>query len=116
MNEQIIEMEGGTVNDAIEIHQRFCKIGMKTIKVYQSWFLLNSACYFWLIVYVVVVFLTQSSHMQSWPIFYHLSLWSILCVCLSSSMVTSCQPHSHVFKADKKVKHNLAVEAESFIQ
>ena len=79
-NEQIIEMEGGTVNDAIEIHQRFCKIGMKTIKVYQSWFLLNSACYFRLIVYVVVVFLTQSSHMQSWPTFYHLSVCGLYSV------------------------------------
>ena len=78
--EQIIEMEGGTVNDAIEIHQRFCKIGMKTIKVYQSWFLLNSACYFWLIVYVVIVFLTQSTHMQSWPTFYHLSVCGLYCV------------------------------------
>ena len=51
-NDQIIEMESGTVNDAIEIHQRFCKIGMHTIKMFQAWFLLNSACYFWLIVYL----------------------------------------------------------------
>jgi len=79
-NEQITEMEGGTVNDAIEIHQRFCKIGMHTIKVFHAWFLLNSACYFWLIVYLVVVFLTQAAHMQSWFMFYHMSVCGLYCV------------------------------------
>lgn len=79
-NEQIVEMEGGTVNDAIEIHQYFCKIGMRTIKVYHTWFLLNSACYFWLIVYVVVVFLTQSFHMHSWFSFYHVSVCGLYSV------------------------------------
>ena len=79
-NEQIIEMEGDTVNDAIEIHQSFCKIGMRTIKVFQTWFLLNSACYFWLIVYVVVVFLTQAAHLKSWLMFYDTSVCGLYSV------------------------------------
>lgn len=79
-NSLIIEMEGGTVNDAIEIHQRFCKIGMHTIKIFHAWFLLNSACYFWLIVYMVVVFLTQTWQLQSWFIFYHMSVCGLYAV------------------------------------
>lgn len=73
-NDQIIEMEGGTVNDAIEIHQRFCKIGMHTIKMFHVWFLLNSACYFWLIVYVLVIFLLPAQKPDSWTVFYHFSV------------------------------------------
>lgn len=73
-NDQIIEMEGGTVNDAIEIHQRFCKIGMPTIKMFHVWFLLNSACYFWLIVYVLVIFLLPAQKPDSWTVFYHFSV------------------------------------------
>lgn len=73
-NEQILKMESGTVNDAIEIHQRFCKIGMHTIKTFHTWFLLNSSCYFWLTVYLLVVFLVQAQQLDSWTVFYHISV------------------------------------------
>lgn len=73
-NEQIIEMGGGTVNDAIEIHQRFCKLGMHTIKMFHMWFLLNSACYFWLIVYLLVMVLLPGQKLDSWTVFYHFSV------------------------------------------
>lgn len=73
-NEKIMEMEGGTVNDAIEIHQRFCKIGMHTIKMFHVWFLLNSACYFWLIVYLLIMVLLPGLKLDSWIVFYHFSV------------------------------------------
>lgn len=73
-NDQIIGMEGGTVNDVIEIHQRFCKIGMHTIKMFHLWFLVNSACYFLLIVYVLVIFLLPAQKPDSWIVFYHFSV------------------------------------------
>ena len=79
-NQQIMEMDEGTVNDAIAIHQRVCRTSMRTIKLYHTWFLINSACFFWLIGYVAVVFLTQSSHMHSWSMFYHLSVCGVYCL------------------------------------
>ncbi|XP_068708383.1 uncharacterized protein [Montipora capricornis] len=78
--QQILDMDSGTVNDAIAIHQRICKISMQTIRLYHTWFLINSACYFWLIGYVAIVFLTQSTHMHSWSIFYHLSVCGVYCL------------------------------------
>lgn len=75
-----MDLDEGTVNDAIEIHQRICRTSMRTIKLYHTWFLINSACYFWLIGYVTVVFLTQSSHMHSWSMFYHLSVCGVYCL------------------------------------
>ena len=85
-NEQITEMEGGTVNDAIEIHQRFCKIGMHTIKMFHVWFLLNSACYFWLIVYLLLMVLLPGHGLDSWIVFYHFS------VLLSYSLFAALHP------------------------
>ena len=79
-NQQIMDLDEGTVNDAIEIHQRICRTSMRTIKLYHTWFLINTACYFWLIGYVAVVFLTQSSHMHSWSMFYHLSVCGVYCL------------------------------------
>ena len=74
-NDQTIEMESSTGNDVIEIHQRFCKIGMHTIKMFHVWFLLNSACYFWLIVHALVIFLLPAQRPDSWTVFYHFSVF-----------------------------------------
>ena len=94
-SEQILEMECGTVNDAIEIHQRFCNTAIFSVKRFHVWFLLNSACYFWLTVYLVIIYLSQGGNTKSWSssfqmsVLFVYSMFSFLHPWLTASRLTT---------------------------
>ena len=68
--DEIVNSRSGTLNEVIEIHQRVCsKISVST-HAYNKWFLFNSACYFWVIVYIAIIIITNRSSLNHWPDYY----------------------------------------------
>lgn len=59
-------------NDIIEKHQRLCSKISTSTHAYNKWLLFNTACYFWVIIYLITLVITSRNQLDHWQDYFRI--------------------------------------------